>query len=93
MRIENSAHSIKPRLTQAQSTASATPRANHASSGDPNRSLSTVDVKSLDNLLNVIASSNEVRESVVNDVKMKIQTGEYLAKQSAIETASAILNL
>jgi anti-sigma28 factor (negative regulator of flagellin synthesis) len=93
MRIENSANSIKPRLTQAQSTAAATPRANHAPGGDPARSLSAVDVKSIDNLLNLIASSSEIRESVVNDVKMKIQTGEYLAKQSAVETAGAILNL
>ncbi len=95
MRIDNSANSIKSRLAQAQtqSTAAASVRANHASGGDPSRSLSTVDVKSIDSLLKLVAGSSEIRESLVNEVKTKIQTGEYLAKQSAVETASAILNL
>ena len=91
MRIDHGANSIKPHVTNRPAKA-ASGNANHVV-GDTNGSLSSIDVKSIDSLQKLVTNSGEIRESVVNDVKTKIQTGEYLAKQSAVETASAILNL
>lgn len=62
-------------------------------SGEAATSVSAVDVKSLDALLKTLAASGEIRDSVVEDIKARIQTGEYLAKAAAYETASAILDL
>ena len=92
MRIDNGANPINSHLPPTQSKASAGPSGS-TNSGHTDRLLTSVDPKSLDGLLQLVASSSEIRELVVNDIKLKIQTGEYLAQQRAAETASSILNL
>lgn len=92
MRIDNGSNPIEPnsppRQTQAASKVSG-----ESVAGNRDGALTSVNVGSIDGLLQLIVNKSEIRESVVNEIKTKIQTGEYLAKQSALETASSILNL
>ena len=90
MRIDNGPNSIEPPPQQKQA---ASKPSGAAANGTRDGSLTSVNLDSIDGLLQRIVSSGEIRESVVNDIKMKIQSGEYLAKQSALQTASSILNL
>lgn len=53
----------------------------------------SIQLDSIRDLSQVLEQSAEVRESVVEAVKLKIQTGEYLTKQAAVETARSILDL
>ncbi|NND98991.1 MAG: flagellar biosynthesis anti-sigma factor FlgM [Pirellulaceae bacterium] len=92
MRIDSGPKSPTPHLP-SQRTHAASARTGQAAAGNPNQPLLSVDVKSIDSLMQTVAAATDVRDAVVSDIKMKIQTGEYLAKQSAYETASAILNL
>ncbi|MEO1530039.1 MAG: hypothetical protein AAFX06_31890 [Planctomycetota bacterium] len=89
MRIDPN-NSIQRPVSQRQE--SVAPRSKPVS-GEPATSVSAVDVGSLDALLTLLADSGKIREAVVVDVQAKIQSGEYLAKASAYETASAILDL
>ena len=90
MRIEPAANSVKrPALKDVANTRSARPSA--AASGEG--SGATVDTQSINVVLKLITDASKIRESVVNDIKAQVQTGEYLAKQDAYETASSILNL
>ena len=92
MRIDNGSNPIQPNLPPRQTQSAA--RADGTTAGNtPHDSLTSVNVNSIEGLLQLIVSSNEIRESVINDIKLKIQTGEYLAKESALQTASSILNL
>ena len=92
MRIDHGANSIEPhvRTQQAEAAAKSSRASAESTRGG---SLTSVNVGSVESLLQLIVSSSEIRESVVNDIKAKIQSGEYLAKQSALETASSILDL
>lgn len=92
MRIDHGANSIEPHVRSQQTQAASTSK--QASAGSTRGgSLTSVNVGSVEGLLMQIVSSSEIRDSVINDIKTKIQSGEYLAKQSALETASSILNL
>ena len=90
MRIDNGAKSVEQQ-SQTQQTQSA--KSIGESHGPRDGSLTSIDVGSIDGLLQLIVSSTEIRQSMINELKTKIQTGEYLAKQSALQTASSILNL
>ena len=90
MRIDNSTNPVNPkRPTDAKA-----PKASSETAGGVRgQSLTTVDPKSIDSLLALVSNSSEIRESVVNDIKTKVKNGEFLARQSAVETATAILDL
>ena len=50
-------------------------------------------VGTLDGLLSLVSDTSEVRDNLVQEIKLKLQTGEYLTHKAAVETADAILNL
>ena len=66
---------------------------NSAVSGGTNQQLPSVDQLSMDSLVSTLASQVDVRDALVAEIKLKIETGEYLTQQAAVETADAILNL
>lgn len=88
MRIDNGINSATP--LAGKNLSKAAPKSGGAKSAGQVGAASS---NSVDNLLKLVSDSTEIRESLVNDIKLKIQTGEYLAQQSAVETASSILNL
>ena len=92
MRIDHGGNSIEPHI-RTQQTQPARKSSSASAENAERSSLTSVDVGSVEGLLQLIVSSNEIRESVINDIKSQIQNGEYLAKQSALKTASSILNL
>ena len=47
----------------------------------------------MENLLALVAGGEEVREQLVANIKLKIQTGQFLTQAAAVQTADAILNL
>ncbi|WP_182868222.1 hypothetical protein [Stieleria mannarensis] len=60
----------------------------------PSTTASTsIQLDSIRDLSQVLKQSADVRESVVEAVKLKLQTGEYLTKEAAAETARSILDL
>ena len=64
------------------------PKASGLSSAAP-----SIDTSSIESLTSLLAGGAEVRESLVQEIKLKIETGEYLTQKAAVETADAILNL
>ncbi|TWU02156.1 hypothetical protein [Stieleria varia] len=90
MRIENSGSPIAPQQNAGKASQAASTNQSAASVGS---SLTSIDVKSIESILALVADTSSIRDTVVADVKARIQTGEYLTKQSAVETANAILNL
>jgi anti-sigma28 factor (negative regulator of flagellin synthesis) len=54
---------------------------------------SSIETGSIEGLTSLLSGGGEVRETLVAEIKLKIQAGEYLTQQSAVETADAILNL
>ncbi len=92
MRIDNGGNPIQPNVPPQQTQSA--PKADGTTVGStPHDSLTSVNANSIEGLLQSIVSGNEIRESVINEIRLKIQTGEYLAKESALQTASSILNL
>lgn len=91
MRIEKGPNAIEPR-PPAQQNPAAIPRSGNSAPGNIQHTATTVDLKSMDSLLQVVADSSQIRESVVEDVKRRFQSGELLERQSAAGTARAILN-
>lgn len=90
MRIEPGTNSVRPPHSNEIAKPAANPNGSVAIGGSP---LTSVDTQSINGVLKLMTGASEIRESVVNDIKLKIQSGEYLAKQDAFETASSILNL
>lgn len=90
MKIENGNNPIQPQGQYANAN-----RAQGAKDGATRLegSATSVDVTSVEGLLNLVSDATEVRKSLVAEVKLKIQAGEYLAQQSAVETARSILDL
>lgn len=91
MRIENGGQPVRPR-TQTGDASQAQASSAGQSKGIDGTS-TTIDVKSIENLLALVSDSTKIRESVVAEVKTKIQNDEYLARADAVETARSILNL
>ena len=56
-------------------------------------SSTSIQLDSIRDLSQVLEQSADVRESVVEAVKLKIQNGDYLTKQAAVDTARSILDL
>ena len=91
MRIDNGPQSAQPHIRDQANASSR--NGVSADAGIRDRLLTSFDPKSAANLVQQVGSTTEIRESVVNDIKTKVQNGEYLQRQSAVDTASAILNL
>ncbi|MCD0459910.1 flagellar biosynthesis anti-sigma factor FlgM [Roseiconus lacunae] len=64
-----------------------------ASAANVSTSATSIQLDSIRELSQVLEQAADVRESVVEDVKLKIQTGEYLTKEAALNTARSILDL
>lgn len=56
-------------------------------------SSTSIQLDSIRDLSQVLEQAADVRESVVEAVKLKMQNGEYLSKQAAVDTARSILDL
>ena len=61
--------------------------------GGPAGTSTSIDTSSIESLTALLEGGAEVRESLVQEIKLKIQVGEYLTQKSAVDTADAILNL
>jgi anti-sigma28 factor (negative regulator of flagellin synthesis) len=59
----------------------------------PVTSQTSVQLESVRELTRAVSESTDVRASVVEDVKQRLQSGELLSEQSATDTARSILNL
>ena len=92
MRIDHGPNPIDPHSSPSQSQLAAQ-RATRSTQSSAGQTSTAIDLQSIDNLLKVLADSSEIRESVVNEVKLKIETGEFLVRQAAVDTASAILEM
>ncbi len=53
----------------------------------------SIETNSIESLTSLLEGGAEVRESLVQEIKLKVQAGEYLTQKAAVETADAILNL
>lgn len=92
MRINPAGNSVPPQYKRLDSKA--TPQQGEASASPQASAASTsIQLDSIRDLSQVLEQSAEVRESVVEAVKLKLQTGEYLSKAAAVETARSILDL
>ncbi|OYP32358.1 hypothetical protein [Rhodopirellula sp. MGV] len=56
-------------------------------------SADSIQLDSIRELSQVLEQAADVRESVVEDVKLKLQSGEYLTREAAVSTARSILDL
>lgn len=92
MRIDPSNTPVPPHVRVDQST-SATPHAHAAGGSQGAAPLTSVDLNLQNELLQQLVAPQEIRESLVAEIRMKIQMGEYLTQEAAVETADAILNL
>ncbi|MCC9602044.1 flagellar biosynthesis anti-sigma factor FlgM [Stieleria sp. JC731] len=64
-----------------------------ASVANVSTSTDSIQLDSIRELSQVLEQAADVRESVVEDVKLKIQSGEYLTREAAVSTARSILDL
>lgn len=64
-----------------------------SSSTQATTSSTSIQLDSIRDLSQVLEQAADVRESVVEAVKLKVQTGEYLSKEAAVDTARKILDL
>ena len=92
MRINPIGNSLPPQYKRLDNQAPAQP-GETPSSAQASASTTSIQLDSIRDLSQVLEQSAEVRESVVEAVKLKIQAGEYLTKQAAVETARSILDL
>lgn len=90
MRIESGGNSLQPHV---QTTASKSGSQKSLTSPVTLDSSTAVDLTSQEDLLQQLVAPTDVREALVNDLRLKIQLGEYLSQRDAVDTATAILNL
>ncbi len=91
MRINPNGNSLPPQSRRLDSKS--TPPGGNASPASTAVSATAIQLDSIRELSQVLEQSVEVRESVVEAVKLKIQAGEYLTKAAAAEAARSILEL
>ncbi|MEO1616790.1 MAG: hypothetical protein AAFV88_13110 [Planctomycetota bacterium] len=97
MRINPAGNSVPPQVKRLDSNVASDGGGAVDSTGDssaqavPSTSIQLDSVRDLSQLLQ--QSVVEVRESVVDAVKLKIQAGEYLTKEAAASTAQKLLDL
>ncbi len=90
MRINPAGNSVPPQYKRVDPQAN--PQQGGAAASSPASSTS-IQFDSIRDLSQVLEQSAEVRESVVEAVKLKLQSGEYLTQEAAVETARSILDL
>ena len=91
MKIHDSGHSI-PSNIHAQKLPASSENKSGPIASKLNSSLTSVETSSTENLKSQLNVS-EVRDALVQEIKVKYQAGEYLTQKAAVETADAILNL
>ena len=92
MRINPAGNSNPPQYKRLDSQPTASSGESSASPSAPHSSTS-IQLDSIRDLSQILEQSAEVRESVVEAIKLKLQAGEYLTKEAAVETARSILDL
>ena len=92
MRIHEAGHLIKPHIQQKQ-LPTATTDSNVSHSAGNSSSARVVETSSVGQLQSLLAGQTDVRETLVQEIKIKLQAGELLTKQAAHASAEAILNL
>ena len=79
--------------SQSKAQQSETSSPTQASAAQSSTASTSIQLDSIRDLSQVLTQSADVRESVVEAVKLKIQSGEYLTKEAAVDTARSILDL
>ncbi|MCA9137415.1 MAG: hypothetical protein KDB00_11670 [Planctomycetales bacterium] len=92
MRINPIGNSQSAQYKRLESQVAAQQAETSSSTQTPTSSTS-IQLDSIRDLSQVLEQAADVRESVVEAVKLKLQTGEYLTKQAAADTARSILDL
>ena len=92
MKIQDSNNLLRPHIQSQQTQAKVGKVSSQRASG-PHEASTSIDTNSIEALNTLLGNGAEVRESLVQEIKLKIQVGEYLTQKSAVETADAILNL
>ncbi len=90
MRIDNNHNPVSSTAKPNQVDSVPAAQAHLGSSG---HAATSIEVGRIEGLLQLIVSANEIRESLVQDARAKIQSGEYLTKAAAYQAAGDILNL
>ena len=90
--IHESGNVLRSRIQAQQFDRTANANAGGKPSG-VSQAASSIETGSIEGLTSLLSGGGEVRETLVAEIKLKIQAGEYLTQQSAVETADAILNL
>lgn len=90
MKIHDGSHSLRPKI-QPNSTPPKPEKSGNGGSAPIKQA--SVNTQSTENLLATIGDVSEIRETLVQEIKLKLQAGEYLTQKAAVETADAILNL
>ncbi len=92
MKINDGNHILRPHLQSQHSQTSIGNVSSQKASG-PSGASTSIDTSSIEALTALLGGGSEVRETLVQEIKLKIQVGEYLTQKSAVDTADAILNL
>jgi len=93
MKINNGNNIPRPHVQSQKSQPNVGKVSNQRASGLEGTSAS-VETSSIENLTALLEDGvSNVRDSLVQEIKLKIQTGEYLTQKAAVDTADAILNL
>ncbi|QEG23355.1 hypothetical protein [Mariniblastus fucicola] len=92
MEINNGNNLLRPHIQSQQTQAKVGHVSSQAASG-PEGASTSIDTSSVEMLNALLGGGSEVRESLVQEIKLKIEVGEYLTQKSAVDAADAILNL
>jgi anti-sigma28 factor (negative regulator of flagellin synthesis) len=92
MKIHDSGNVLRSHL-QSQRTQASTGNVSDQKASGLSSASPAIETNSIEALTSLLVGGAEVRESLVQEIKLKIQTGEYLSQKAAVETADAILNL
>lgn len=93
MRINPAGNSNPPQYKRLDSQPTAPSSGESSASPSAPHSSTSIQLDSIRDLSQILEQSAEVRESVVEAIKLKLQAGEYLTKEAAVETARSILDL
>ena len=91
MKIHDGGHSIRSHI-QAQQLQAATEKKSGQTASTVGSNLTSVETNSTQNLKSLLGGS-DVRETLVQEIKLKLQAGEYATQKAIYDTADAILNL
>lgn len=92
MKIHDGNNLLRPHVQSQQSRTNVGNVSSQQVSG-PEGTSTSIETGSIEALSSLLENGSQVRESLVQEIKLKIQVGEYLTQKSAVETADAILNL